>query len=375
MEDRIDEQILTNHNRPGRKLKKLKGIVIHWTANTSRGADAQANRNYFNRSSHTTYNSDGRIQKSYASAHYIIDDHSIIRCIPDDEVAYHVGALTYKPIGEEIREHRVADSPNNYLIGIEMCVNEGGDWDKTYRTTVELTRHLLDKHGLTVKNVYRHYDITGKLCPKMMVEEVPWMQFRNDVMSLSPDEVVKEKPVKEGYVLVDGLNVRAGNSVRFPVVAVLRKGDEVTIFDTLQRWLRIGDDAWVHGNYVRITETALAEVEAQKLNVRKGPRVSFDIVTKLDKGDKVKIFEMQGRWARIGDDQWVHADYLLVYDGRKGRVNYRYLNVRDMPSVNGELVGRLKKDDTVDIFKREEEWIYIGDGKWVHSDYISELEA
>ncbi|MEL6866296.1 MAG: N-acetylmuramoyl-L-alanine amidase, partial [Bacteroidota bacterium] len=82
----ITKQFLTHRrtrpalrNRSWYTIRQLKGIVAHWTANRSRGADAMANRNYFN----TT--------DRYASAHYIIDDHSIIQCLPDHEVAYHVG--------------------------------------------------------------------------------------------------------------------------------------------------------------------------------------------------------------------------------------------------------------------------------------------
>lgn len=88
----ITQMLLTNHNRPKIKLKKLKGIVIHWTANTGKGANAVANRNYFN----TT--------KTAASAHYIVDDHSIVQCIPDGEVAWHVGASKYTATGEKIRK-------------------------------------------------------------------------------------------------------------------------------------------------------------------------------------------------------------------------------------------------------------------------------
>lgn len=370
MEDRIDEQFLTNYNRPKRKLKKLKGVVIHWTANTGRGADAQANRNYFN-NLRPTYSPNGQVRKVYASAHYMVDDHSIIRCLPDDEVGYHVGARFYKPMGEDIREHRAGDSPNNYLIGIEMCVNSDGDWDKTYQTTVELTRYLLDKYQLNIKQVYRHYDITGKLCPQMMIDEEPWLKFQNDVIQLSPELAGKEKPTRQGVVVVDGLNVRAGNSVRFPVVAVMNKGDEVSIFDEVNKWYRIGDNVWSHGNYIKLTETKVGEVEAKRLNVRKGPGVEFDVATVLDKGDKVKVFESQEKWCRIADEQWVHADYILIYDGVKGRVNYRYLNVRSTNSVEGELVGRLQKDDMVDIVRRVDEWIYIGENKWVHGEYIT----
>ena len=164
----IQKMFLTNHNRSKKKLVKLKGIVIHWTANTNKGANAMANRNYFN----TTQNS--------VSAHYIVDDGNIVQCVPDDEIAYHVGATKYTAIGERIREKPY--SPNYYLIGIEMCVNSDGDWDKTYQNTVELTSFLLKKYKLSIDDLYRHYDITGKDCPKMMINATDWLKFKRRVI-------------------------------------------------------------------------------------------------------------------------------------------------------------------------------------------------
>lgn len=183
------EMLLTNHNRPKRKLNKLKGIVIHWTANKSVGANAVANRNFFN----STPNA--------VSAHYIVDDKQIIQCMPDDEVAYHVGAKQYTETGKSIREGSY--SPNYYLIGIEMCVNADGNWLKTYMQSVELSAYLIQKYGLTIKDLYRHYDITGKLCPQMMIDETAWKKFKSDVLAylstyLKPNT---PQPVK---ITVDG---------------------------------------------------------------------------------------------------------------------------------------------------------------------------
>ncbi|MCG6197354.1 hypothetical protein H1215_09215 [Anoxybacillus sp. LAT_38] len=43
----IVDMLLTNKNaRPGTKITP-RGLVIHWTANEGKGADAVANRNYF----------------------------------------------------------------------------------------------------------------------------------------------------------------------------------------------------------------------------------------------------------------------------------------------------------------------------------------
>lgn len=167
---KVKDMLLTNHNRCGKKLIKLKGIVIHWTANTSKGANAMANRNYFNST------------KRAASAHYIVDDESIIRCIPDEEVAYHVGAKKYTTGGIKIKEANY--SPNFFLIGIEMCVNSDGDWNKTYKNTIELAAYLLKKYDMNIENLYRHFDITGKDCPKMMLDSGEWDNFKKEVCKI-----------------------------------------------------------------------------------------------------------------------------------------------------------------------------------------------
>lgn len=187
----ITRLLLTNKNRPKIKLKKLKGIVIHWTANENAGANALANRNYFNNTSRG------------ASAHYIVDDRSIIQCIPDDEVAYHVGAKKYRSDGLKISES--PHGPNYFLIGIEMCVNKDGVWNKTYQNTIDLVVYLLKKYSLSVDDLYRHYDITGKDCPRMMIDEREWNNFKNDVkLSLG---IVKIKPNKpEGKAENDNEN-------------------------------------------------------------------------------------------------------------------------------------------------------------------------
>lgn len=164
--------------RSGRKIVP-KALVIHWTANLNARADAVANRNYFN-------------SGVAASAHYIVDDHQIVQCIPEDEMAYHVGAKTYKPAALQ----KLSSYPNNCTLGIEMCVNADGDFTKTYQNTVELATDILKGHGWGVDRLWRHYDVTGKDCPRYFVDDATarqfgfvgaatgWEQFRKDVGSL-----------------------------------------------------------------------------------------------------------------------------------------------------------------------------------------------
>lgn len=187
----ITKNHISGQNRPGRKLVKVKGVVIHWTASTGRGANATAIRNYFNRT-----------RDRYASAHYNVDDVSIIECIPDDELAYHVGAKWHRFTdlaknvimeGKE-RVNNRQNTPNNYLIGIELCVNADADLKITRRKGAELAYHLLEKHNLNTSHLYTHYDITGKECPRQIIQcpspkydnGEDWEKFIREVSEFAP---------------------------------------------------------------------------------------------------------------------------------------------------------------------------------------------
>lgn len=151
----IKTQMLTKnkYSRPGTKLTAVKGIIIHWTANEKKGADAYANIRYFeNRKLGKT---------GYGSAHYFVDSKNIVQCLPNNELAYHVGAASYKT-------KKYGSYPNNCTIGIEMCVNNDGNFAVVYEQTVLLTAKLMKQYGLNPDNALdRHFDITGKNCPAM----------------------------------------------------------------------------------------------------------------------------------------------------------------------------------------------------------------
>ena len=51
-------------------------------------------------------------------------------------------------------------------------------------------------------------------------------------------------------------------------------------------------------------------VQVPVLNVRTGPGTKFPIVGKLKENDTVSIFESDGNWDRIGEKQWVSADFI-----------------------------------------------------------------
>ncbi|QZY57175.1 N-acetylmuramoyl-L-alanine amidase [Crassaminicella profunda] len=176
---------LNHPNRRGTKLISPRALVIHWTANLSKGADDIANAKYFGRAwerDNGRYEEKGtNVKFRYGSAHYIVDQDSIQNTIPEDEIAYHVGNRRYTNFA---KKHFLTTNgqcyPNAFTIGIEMCVNAGSDWSKTCELTAELASDIMIRNNIGIDMLIRHYDVTGKDCPRPFVSDVKaWMAFKN----------------------------------------------------------------------------------------------------------------------------------------------------------------------------------------------------
>ena len=169
----IKEKLLTinKYSRPNKKLKKVSGIVVNYTANN--GASAIANINFFENRKN---GKDG-----FGSAHYFTDlNGDVYRCVPEDEITYNCGGSEYV---KETLEILQTTYPNDCTIGIEMCVNKDGKFNKeTYDKTVLLVTYLLKKYDLyDVKYLFRHYDVTRKICPAPLININEWNKFKKDV--------------------------------------------------------------------------------------------------------------------------------------------------------------------------------------------------
>ena len=139
----IQEMLLTpnNYSRPMTRLERVTKIAVHYVGNP--GSSAVGNRNYFNSlaSTHSTY----------ASSHYIVGlSGEIIQCVPESEIAY------------------CTNQANSYSISIENChpKADGKFTEATEKSLMELCAHLCSKYKLDpMKDIIRHYDVTGKHCP------------------------------------------------------------------------------------------------------------------------------------------------------------------------------------------------------------------
>lgn len=158
-----------------RSTGDIKYIVIHYTGND--GDTAVNNGKYFQ----------GANRK--ASAHYFVDDSTVVHSVPDNRIAWSVGGAKYNNNGGRL--YGVAKNANT--LNIEMCDDyKNGTVKATYATinnTLILTRELMKKYNVPVSNVIRHYDVNGKSCPAYWVNDSIWKsEFHNRLTQAShPD--------------------------------------------------------------------------------------------------------------------------------------------------------------------------------------------
>ena len=184
----MTEKLLTinEFSRPGKKLAEVLAIVIHWTANPN--VSAENNRIYFES------RKNGKL--GYGSAHYIIGlSGEVIRCIPDQEVAYHVGSIQLDPESGKVytdlaRERfgtyaSTKDSPNNCTIGIELCpIDWAGNFNPaTIEAAIDLCVTLCRSFRLKARDVVTHHEVVGwKDCPRLWTKHPDYLEnFRAEV--------------------------------------------------------------------------------------------------------------------------------------------------------------------------------------------------
>jgi N-acetylmuramoyl-L-alanine amidase len=200
-----DHLIAAGHpNRPGTRLSRFQAIVVHYTANENPGATDDMNARYFARQWTGKYDdpleADHKTPFAFGSTQMLFDDNSGSIAIPLNEVAWATGdrRLPYTPEwkGQQHIAKRVFNNSANYrTFNIEICNNDvikhsPADWNKSVENASKFIKWTLKylecevdvNSSLNPESVMgplpegkililRHYDITGKMCPKPMIDD------------------------------------------------------------------------------------------------------------------------------------------------------------------------------------------------------------
>ncbi len=181
----IKKAIANKQNYGGkRSTGSIQYIVIHYTAND--GDSDESNGRYFQ--NHIVE----------ASAHYFVDGDSVTQSVPDDYVAWSVGGKKYPSCATSGGGHWYGRCTNNNSISVELCDEKrNGKYDfseMTLENAAELVRMLMQKYHVPIQNVIRHFDVTGKICPKPFVDDnKAWGNFKKRLTGEKKEEEVMVK--------------------------------------------------------------------------------------------------------------------------------------------------------------------------------------
>lgn len=191
-----------------------KYIVIHYTGNKT--DKATSNGNYFKNANRG------------ASAHYFVDDTTVVQVVSENDTAWAVG----RNYGSN---NLFGKCTNRNSISIEMCSTNGRISNATYQNTVALVKSLMKKYNIDAAHVVRHWDVCSKSCPGWTgwgangTSASIWNQFKKDIDGMEGVETVRKLKPGKAYLYCDApIYARDWSTV----IIDGHKGDEVTILDT-----------------------------------------------------------------------------------------------------------------------------------------------
>ena len=271
---------INKYGRPGIKRSKTTKIAWHFTG--QHDVPAKNTVSYFSNVVANGYKVNGRY--IYASSHLVIGlNGETYHIVPFDEIAY------------------TTNDANYYSIGVE-CATTGSDdhyTDEEYVSMVKTGAWLAQTYKRDPrKDFIRHYDVTGKICPRYFVNHKDkWEQFKLDCYNYMTGKLLEKNirnctngkgnsiiqdtdigepapPIQDANKTIEDkkaynvqakvircttLNVRAtrpdSNGNLGKVKFILKKDDIVTIGYSLDGWVSVYTDTdygFVNKKYLEI---------------------------------------------------------------------------------------------------------------------------
>lgn len=125
-------------------------------------------------------------------------------------------------------------------------------------------------------------------------------------------------------VNVDFLNLRTGPSTNYDILTSIPKGTEVELIPKSEEWSVVNYNGQVgYALNIYLSENksdgsnnesvTLKVVNTDKLNFRKGPSTSFEIIQVIKKGSKVQYISEENGWTKIkynNNEGYVYTKYI-----------------------------------------------------------------
>ena len=164
---KILKDLARGNNNHYHGINPCNFITVHQTGNFDVGANAKKHSQLLKNSFKSTW-------------HITVDDTQAIQHFEYNVQCWHAGDGWGKG--------------NTQSIGIELCVNSDGDYNKTIDNAVDVIQQLMVLHNIPIQNVVQHNHWSGKNCPAQIrscKNNICWNDFINKIgTSVQPNKYV-----------------------------------------------------------------------------------------------------------------------------------------------------------------------------------------
>ena len=123
----------------------------------------------------------------------------------------------------------------------------------------------------------------------------------------------------------------------------------------------------------------LAEIQAERVNIRAGENENFEKIGQLIKGNQVIVVFKRYHWYKIElpliAKSYVSEKYIQLIDDKNGVITTSKVNVRCGPTINNSILGQLDKGAKVSILGKEDKFYKIipmpGSFGWIDEKYVA----
>ncbi|MCR9040966.1 N-acetylmuramoyl-L-alanine amidase [Bacillus sp. L381] len=238
------------NNRPGYSMNPAY-ITVHNTSNTAEGADAASHARYAKNPATAT------------SWHFTVDDKEIYQHLPLNENGWHAGDGN-------------RGTGNRKSIGIEICENSDGNFEKAVANAQWLIKKLMNEQGISLANVVPHQHWSGKYCPRKLLDR--WDSFKAGINGASSSPAKTETKAGGGSTYT----VKKGD-----VLSVIAQKTGVSMA-TLQSLNGIKDPNFIKvGQVLKLTGSASSPTNGKKSSYTL-PSGIYKVTSPLAKGTAVK---------------------------------------------------------------------------------------
>jgi N-acetyl-anhydromuramyl-L-alanine amidase AmpD len=154
----IEKHLPIAHNvRPDQKRAATKALIVHWTGVRQ----------------HPSVTWDWLASGKYASPHVVIFHKEVWEFVPIEMVGWHGGAVDPSNYTRLARDS-IGIPPYLTTVAAELVpedIEDGHFAEDTVETFLQWGRDVCKRFLLNpIHCLWRHYDLTGKVCPKWWVE-------------------------------------------------------------------------------------------------------------------------------------------------------------------------------------------------------------